>query len=117
MVDPKSTSEIQLIAQGAVAQQERVCQVKQGHFERILDTLAQTVQANSKAISDLAQTVAVFAKSVEPIKEGVEENEAEIKGLKDSVHKLTKRPAFWAAVGSALPVAIGVLYELIRTKP
>jgi len=109
VVDPKSTNDIRLIAQDVVAQQERVCQVKQGGFDKILNSLAETVQANSKAISDLTRTVAVLAKTVEPLPKAIEANETEIKANASEITRLNGRPAVWAALGAALPTLLGVL--------
>jgi uncharacterized protein YigA (DUF484 family) len=117
MADPKSTNEIQSIAQGVVALQERVCQVKSESIRETMSALTATAQANSKAITDLLQAVAVLAETIRPFSKAIEANEAEIKANAKEIVKLTRRPAFWAAVGSALPVLGGVLWELVRSKP
>jgi hypothetical protein len=109
MATEKSTTEIRMIAQDVVANQERVCRVTQSHLEATVSTLAETVQANSKAISDLTRTVAVLAETIKPLPKAIQDNEAGIKGNVADITRLKGRPAVWAALGAALPTLLGVL--------
>ncbi|NIV28174.1 MAG: hypothetical protein GWN58_01310, partial [Anaerolineae bacterium] len=76
-----------------------MCTVKQGALEQIVSTVAQTVQANSKAIADLTKNVAVLAQTVKPLPKGIEDNEGEIKANASEITRLKGRPAVWAAIG------------------
>jgi uncharacterized protein Yka (UPF0111/DUF47 family) len=103
-----------MIAQDVVEAQARVCEVRQDNFDEKLRAMAEATQANTKAIADLAKTVAVMASTIEPLPVTIKEREKEMDGLKERVNKLARRPAFWAAVGSALPVLAMVLWELVK---
>jgi hypothetical protein len=112
-----NTTKIRMIAKEVVGEQVRVCEERQGNLAEKLNALADTMKANATAISVLAQTVAVLANTVGPFSASLKATGARVDELEDDVIRLTRRPAFWAFIGSMLPVAAGVLWELIRTKP
>lgn len=101
MSDEKSTNDIRMIAQDVTHQQAQVCEARRDNLEDKLQTISDTVSANVTAIAALTQTVTTLAASVRS-------HDEDIKKL---------RPAFWtfvgSAVGSAVPIVVGLLFWLM----
>lgn len=113
----KSTSEIELIAQRTVEQQAKVCDVHRDSLNDKLHALSDLAQANMKAIAEVTKALAVMAETIRPLPVSVKENDQRMDGIEDDLAKLKWRPAFLALLGSALPVAAGILWELAHKSP
>ena len=91
MNDPKSTTEVRLIAQAVVEPQARLCESKRDNLEDKIAGNASVAASNVGAITALTQTVNTLVTNV-----------AVLKG----------RPGMWAAIGAVAGAAVPAMREV-----
>ena len=116
MSEAKSTSEIRMIAEGAIHSQAALCDARRDNLELQLSALARavganasTVEANASAVATLTTNIATLTVLVQAQETARKAQETEIRLHSAAIEKLKGPPAVWAALGAALPTLLGVL--------
>ena len=117
--DPKSTTDIRMIAQDVTAVQAAICSERRGRVDDRLSSLSRATAENTKSVDDLTKAVAALSATVTQLAATVAYQSTTLaaQGAKVADHEtklavLTLRVGIAAVVGGSLPALVQWIYSI-----